>query len=268
MSKHLMGRHPILGSVALLVALGVAGAAAAQEDAAGSPARLELAELSKQKRAAYKVDEEQRDAALREVAAGYGRVAEDAARPLAERCEAAFRAGEILRARQDMEAAHAWFTSAFTWGEAGQSLGEEREFAARAWLEIAHMHRRDGDVEAARAIYEALPERFDDQRRTAAHATTWLGKLQIEAEDLDAAGDTLLGFASAFPEYPEEAVRNADLLAVAYLEAGRLQDARDVVARIEAAMQGHLDGEGRLAEAVRATLEGMRARERLAPDAG
>lgn len=256
----------VLGGVAVTAALVVGGSAWAQDAVVES--RPGLSELSKQKRAAYRVPEEEREDALREVAAAYGRLAKDETRSLAVRCEAAFRAGEILRARKDVEAARAWFTSAFTWGEGGQGAEGEREFAARAWLELAHIHRREGEVEEALAIYEELPRRFDDQRRTAAHATTWRGKLMLDAEELEAAGDVLLGFADAFPEYPEEAVRNADRLAMAYLEGEDEARAREVLARVEAAMQRHVEGDGRVAESVRAALEKMRVRDHLRSDAG
>ncbi|MGQ0554276.1 MAG: tetratricopeptide repeat protein [Planctomycetota bacterium] len=222
-----------------------------------------LKEASAAKSAAQKLDGEARSSALQMAAGRYDAIAADEAFAPAIRAEASFRSGEILRSLHHEEAAEQRYSTATA---LGQAVPEALEFAARGLLERAHMARRGKDVEAALSLYGQVRERFSAHRRSAAHAMTWMGKLQLKAGQREQAAQLLQGFAEAYPEYPVEAIRNADLLAVEQLEAGDETAARTTVERVQAAMEAVLAAGGKTAEAVRKALDGMRVTEQLAGD--
>ncbi len=222
----------------------------------GERAKAVLAEVSDQKQAAYKLTGEEREAALLDVAAAYGVLADDATLPRDARGEAAFRAGEILRARKLPEPARARFAQAASVGSA--------TFAARGLLELGHLDRREHRVAEALARYAEIAERLPEERRVCAHARTWTGKLLLDEARVDAAEPVLLGFAEAFPEYPVEAVRNADLIAVRRVQDGQEEAARRILDEIRARMQGHLLGDGAEAEEIRGALDALRVTVLLA----
>jgi hypothetical protein len=224
------------------------------------PTKKALSDASAAKRAAQKLEGEERAAALREVTTRYDAVSADGAHPAAARAEAAFRAGEILRTLKETEAADARFLRAT---ELGAETEDGRDFAARGLLERAHLRRRAGETDAALALYGQVRERFTGERRSAAHAMTWSGKLLLGADRLAEARPMLVGFAEAYPEYPKEAVRNADLVAVELLEAGDEAGAKVVVAELRARMSAVLEAGDKQAAAVQAALDAMKVTELL-----
>ena len=246
------------GAAAAPAALRHPGAVARPGDE--DPARAALAEASAAKRAAQKLEESAREAALLEVAGRYDTIAENGAFDPASRAEAAFRAGEILRARGRLDDSAPRFAKAV---ELGSDAPKGREFAARGLLEQAHLRRRAKDDAAALELYGQVRERFADQRRTAATAMTWSGKLLLAADRTEEAAKLLQGFATEYPEYPKDAVRNADLLAVELFEAGDEAGAKAAVDRIRAALAPIVDGGGKQADSVAAALKEMRVTELL-----
>jgi len=234
---------------------GVAGAAGDED-----PARAALAEASAAKRAAQKLEDSARETALLEVAGRFDAIADNADFDPASRAEAAFRAGEILRARGRLADSAPRFAKAV---ELGADAPKGREFAARGLLEQAHLARRAKDDATSLQLYAQVRERFADQRRTAATAMTWSGKLLLAAGRTDEAAQMLQGFATEYPEYPKDAVRNADLLAVELLEAGDETGAKAAVDKLRAAMAPIVDGGGKQAESVSAALKAMRVTELL-----
>ena len=253
-------------TAALMVALafGVAAAPAAlrHPGAAGEedPARAALAEAGAAKRAAQKLEASAREQALLEVAGRYDAIADNGGFDAAARAEAAFRAGEILRVRGRLDDSAPRFAKAV---ELGADAPKGREFAARGLLEQAHLERRAKDDATALQLYGQVRERFADQRRTAATAMTWSGKLLLAAGRTDEAAQMLQGFATEYPEYPKDAVRNADLLAIELLEAGDEAGAKAAVDTLRAAMAPIVDGGGKQAESVSAALKAMRVTELL-----
>jgi tetratricopeptide (TPR) repeat protein len=233
------------------------------DEAATEAGRAALSNASAAKRAAQALEDEERGRAMLAVVAQYDAIAEGDVYAVPERTEAAFRAGEILRTLKRVDEADTRFTRAVALGEA---VEDARGFAARALLERAHILRRADDVEAALALYAEVGRRFADQRRSAAHALTWTGKLLLRNGKLEQGAETLQGFADAFPEYATEAVRNADLVAVSWWEAGDEPAARATVAWIEGRMEPLLGEGGRQAELVRQALERMRVTSLLAGD--
>ena len=256
-------------TAALVVALGFVAAAApaalrhpgaAVAPGDEDPARAALAEASAAKRAAQKLEDPAKDSALLEVAGRYDTIADNADFDAASRAEAAFRAGEILRTRGRLEESALRFSKA---AELGVDVPKGREFAARGLLEQAHLRRRAHDDAAALELYGQVRARFADQRRTAAHAMTWSGKLLLAAGRVEEASPLLQGFAAEYPEYPKDAVRNADLLAVELFEAGDEARAKAVVDQLRKALAPVVDGGGKQAEAVAEALKDMRATELL-----
>jgi len=223
--------------------------------------RAALADASAAKRAAQKLEGEARADALSGVAERYAGIAAAESYAAAERAEAAFRGGELLRTLDRHQQADESFQRAVLLGEDSQ---KGREFAARGLLERAHLKRRANDIEGALALYAEVTRRFADQRRSAAYGRTWSGKVQLKAGHLDEAAKHMLGFAEAYPEFAVEAVRNADLLAVAQAEGGDETGARDTIERVRREVQPVVAKGGKEAEAVQAALDGLRVTEMLA----
>jgi len=251
--------------VALAFVVAAAPAALRHPGAIGAPrdedpARAALAEASAAKRAAQKLDDTAREAALLEVAARYDAISGNGEFDTAARAEAAFRAGEILRARGRLAESEPRFVKAV---ELGADAPKGREFAARGLLEQAHLKRRAKDEGAALELYAQVRQRFSDQRRTAATAMTWQGKLLLASGRTDEATQVLSGFATEYPEYPKDAVRNADLLAVELLESGDEAGAKAAVDRVRSALAPIVDAGGKQGDAVAAALKAMRVTEML-----
>lgn len=255
-------------TAALIVALAFGAAAApaalrhpgAVGARAEDPARAALSEASAAKRAAQKLDPSARDAALLEVAGRYDAIADNGDFDPAARAEASFRAGEILRARGKLAESEPRFARAV---ELGADAPKGREFAARGLLEQGHLRRRTHDEPGALELYAQVRERFADQRRTAAYAMTWSGKLQLAAGKMEEAAALLQGFAREYPEYPKDAVRNADLLAVELFEAGDEPGAKAAVDTVRAALQPLVDAGGKPGDTASAALKDMKVIELL-----
>jgi len=256
------GRQPPAPPVAprLLLPPPVAVVWPARADEGTAEGRAALAEASIAKRAAQKMEGDARSGALASVAERYAGIAGTEAFAAGERAEAAFRGGELLRTLERGDEADDQFARAVELGESSQ---DGREFAARGLLERAHLKRRGTDVEGALALYAEVGRRFADQRRSAAHARTWTGKLLLKAGRLDEAARHLLGFAEAYPEFAPEAVRNADLLAVAQAQSGDETAARDTIERLRRELEPLMAQGGKAAEEIQAALDGLRVTEIL-----
>ena len=213
--------------------------------------RAALAAASRAKKAAYALEGEAREQALLEAAAAYGAVADDEAGGALDRCEGAFRAGEILRARGLLDEAAERFSLAVTVGGPSEAP-EVREFAGRALLEQAHRSRRDGALEDALSTYGAVRARFGDRSRPCAHAVTWSGKLLLAEGRVAEAREVLLDLEPFFPDRAQEAVRNVDRLVDGLLGAGEVDQAHEAVARLEARITAGSADDG---ETVTAGLE-------------
>ncbi len=193
--------------------------------------RAQLAGLSKEKTAAYRLEGEERRAALLAVAARYEATANDVALRGAERSEAAFRAGEVFRTARELGAAARAFGAATTLG-----LGNEGEiFAARAWLEQGHMARRDKQYARAQELYTTVTDRFAAHARPAAHAWTWRSKVAIQQKQWGSAGEAVRAFLASYSGvYPVEGIRNAERLARELRSQGHESDADALKIDVEA----------------------------------
>jgi tetratricopeptide (TPR) repeat protein len=222
-----------------------------------------LSAASSARRATRGLDDGARLEALMAVVSQYDAIVARSEFAAGARAEAAFRAGEILRSLARTEEARARFDRAL---ELGAEDEQGQEFAARGLLELAHIQRREDELEAALATYAEVGRRFEGQRRSCAHAATWTGKLLLRSGQIERGEAVLMGFAGAFPEYPAEAVRNADLVAVERLDEGDEAGAREIVERIRSALEPVLVQGGKPAEQALEALEKMKVTGRLPPD--
>jgi hypothetical protein len=212
-----------------------------------------------QRERAYALAGEQREAALLEAAGSFGAVADDLALSVDTRAQAAYRAGELLRARKLSVEAAGRFRQALQLGGAvpipvndssGSSTGQAelagrpaREFAARGLLELAHLERRTRRFDEALALYGRLGPEFPDQPRQGAHASTWSTKLLVRLDRLDEAVAASGAFFSLYPDLPLEFVRNAGVVAEGLLDAGRRDAARSFLESVEGRLQALIEAE-------------------------
>lgn len=235
---------------------GVDGPAAVEPvDVEAGEAALKAA--SRAKSAAYKVEGEARTAALLDVAREYGAVADTVRFGVDARAEAAFRAGELLRARSRPEEALARFGQATSLGEAAEAGSPARSFAARGLVEQAHALRRSDEIEAALGLYAQLDRRFPEQLKSRVHARSWTVKLLVRAGRLEEALPHVNEFATQHPDRPVEAVKAATELAEALVEAGRADEASALATAVENQVVPGDSGEP-VAERLTSALDALR----------
>lgn len=170
--------------------------------------------------------------------------------------EAAFRAGELLRAGGQGGAAAREFGRA-----ARQACAPA--LAARARLEAGHLCRRDGRPVEALAIYGALALDARTPRRERSLGTLWSGRVLADAGQ-PAAARTLWERLSQGAVDPLHRVRAFDDWGLSLVEEGDLEAAAGVLDRCRRAL-GERAGElTDLGGRVRRALERMRLVTRLA----
>jgi tetratricopeptide (TPR) repeat protein len=206
--------------------------AAAKADGAAKdakPAKAEkkvdpFAEVTRLKRSASGKEAEEKHAALTAAAKECERIAKGAGLEPAVAAEAHWRAGELWRTLRHEEEARGCFTATTRFAEAAPRL------AARAWLELGHLDRRAKRWDDALASYRRVVALQPEQRRESASAFTWQGKVLLAKGDAADGHALLLSVGARFPELPLDDVRNVDTVACDWIEAGRLEEARDLVA--------------------------------------
>jgi len=243
--------------LALLAPLLLAGAG---DEAAGKPtpkAKEALAAAAKLKREASGKKGEEKLEALTKAARGYERAARELADEKPSAAEASFRAGEIWRTLRHEEDAIRCFTAA------AQEIAAP-VFAAKSWIELGHLERRQKRLDQAMSCYERVLMVTPEQRRECMRAMTWQGKLLIDQKKEKDGHATLLAAGQRFPEFPLDDIKNVDTVAVDWIQAGRVEEARSLV---EDCVERHSDadeGEDDVEPAVRRALEKMKSRELLA----
>lgn len=230
--------------------------------APSAKAKAALAEASKAKRAASGLKAEEKLAALTKAAGEYERAARAVADERAAAAEALFRAGEIWRTVRHEEDAQRCFAAVAA--EAASAPG----FAARAWIELGHLERRQKRFEGALRCYGCVLAIVPEQRRECVRALTWRGKTQLEQKDEKEGHATLLAVGGRYPDFPLDDIRNVDLVAVDWIKAGRVAEARalvdDCLERHDDSDDADADGGDDDSPAVRKALDRMKSRELLA----
>lgn len=169
--------------------------------------------------------------------------------------EAAFRAGELLRASDDVAGALSEFAFA-------RERGGGTPFRVRAMLEIGHVERRARNHTAALAAYESVLAEADAPRRARDDASLWLGRVYTELDRRADARRVWQRVAEA-AEDPLDRVRAYDYLASACVADGDLDGAAGVLQGCRAALADVVAEETTLGERVRNALLAMRATDEL-----
>ena len=182
-----------------------------------------FAEASRLKRSASGKSAEEKHAALTAAAHEYERTAKASGLEPAFVAEAHWRAGEIWRTLRHEEEARACFEATT------KLVAAEPRLAAKAWLEIGHLDRRAKRYDAAIASYRRVLSLTPEQRRESAQALTWHGKALLAKGDTADGHALLLSVGQRYAEFEFDDVRNVDLVACDWIEAGRIAEARTLV---------------------------------------
>lgn len=201
-----------------------------------------------------KKDQERKDARMRAVEA-YRAVHRYHPRALAERAEASFRAGELLRAGRLPNEARECF-------EEATRLGKGTEFRARAWLEIGHGYRRGYRLVDALAAYQrvAIDEEAAPRHRDA--AMLWRARLHARLDrDREACAAWEHVAREGFD--PFDRLEAFDEWALHLIDEGDLEGATGVLNLCDELMAQRLAEETRTGRRLRRTKARMRAYPRL-----
>lgn len=167
--------------------------------------------------------------------------------------EAAFRAGELLRAADDTAGASAEF-------EIARARGEGTPFRARAGLEIGHLQRRALKLTEALAAYEGVSADTAAAQAQRDDAWLWMGRVYADLGRAEEAARAWERVATSAQD-PLDRVRAFDFLALARLAAGDADGAATVLARCRDALSDVAQEETQTGERVRNALQRMRAND-------
>lgn len=170
--------------------------------------------------------------------------------------QAAFRAGELLRAGGDLQGAIA------EW-ERARDLAPGSEFGARALLEIGHVHRRAGRWDRALSAYERLVADPAADARQRDRASWWLARVLAERGEAEAARRALERLAEC-AEDPLLRVRAYDAWIRSLVQARRLEEAAGVLGLCRGALAERAAEHTSLGLRVAHALERMSAPAELA----
>lgn len=174
----------------------------------------------------------------------------------AGRAEALFRAGELARVAGDARLARDCF-------ERAAEPRPRSTYTARARLELAHLDRRGGRDEAAIARYEAIAADGRVEREVRDAALRWCATV-CEALGREAEAQRRWRVLAAHARSPLDRARAHDRLGLALLASGDTPAARRLLQDCERALAPVAEELTRTGAAVRAALQRMRLRARLA----
>lgn len=218
-------------------------------------AKAQLERATELKRALRGLQGEARDRARSEAVSAYRAVREFFAADAAACAEASFRAGELLRAAEDVAGALAEFGIA-------RDRGAGTDFRVRAMLEVGHLERRMKHAQPALAAYEAVVAEESATKRQKDEALLWVGRVYGDQERFDDARRVWQKVADG-GEDPLDRVRAFDLIASALVETGDLEGAAGVIKRCHDALSDVAAEETKLGERVRSALDAMRSPEQF-----
>lgn len=226
-----------------------------QSPPAGEPAAQALARASALKAGLRDAPVERVDMLRMEVVEAYRTIRRSY--PLArEICaEAAFRAGELLQASGRTEdARREWLIAS------DQPAG--LPFRDRARMELAHLERRGGRVEAAMRLYIDLERDAQARSTLREEALHWIGAMEQARGRLEDARRAWQRLAEQ-AEDPIHRIRAYDRIALTWLDQDDLEAAAGVLELCRRALNDLALEETRTGERVRTALSTMRALELL-----
>ncbi len=219
-------------------------------------ARAQLEYAARRKRELHGRGGEARRRARAEAVAAYRAVGVHFPRDRTLRAEAAFRAGELLRAGGAAVEALEEFRAA-------RRLGERTEFEARAGMEIGHLHRRKRRHLEALVAYERILADGDSAHRQRDRASYWAGRVH---EELGRPGDARRCYERVARRGadPVDRIRAFDAWASSLIDRSDLEGAAGVLELCRSSLRDVALEETALGERVREALERMRSVGRLA----
>jgi tetratricopeptide (TPR) repeat protein len=165
--------------------------------------------------------------------------------------EAAFRAGELLRAAGDVQGARSEFGIAAT-------SGARSPFVARALLELGHIERRARRYQEALSLYERVTADTLARAEYRDRASLWTGRV-YELSKRPADAERVWTRVAEEALDPVVRVRAFDSVALLYVRRADPEGAAGVLDLCRRALADTLREETRLGERVRDAVSGMRA---------
>jgi tetratricopeptide (TPR) repeat protein len=219
-------------------------------------AKAQLEHAAGLKKAMSGTEGEARDAARKLSIEAYRCVREYFGGDAAACAEAAFRAGELLRAADDMPGAQTEFAIA-------RDRGAGTTFQVRAMMELAHLDRRAKRLEKALDGYESIVSSDAATARQKDDASLWCGRVYADLERPKDARRVWQRVADKGDD-PLDRIRAWDLMASLLVDQGDLEGAAGTLERCREALSDVAQEESRLGERVRTALASMRSQDELA----
>jgi tetratricopeptide (TPR) repeat protein len=219
-------------------------------------AKAQLEHAATLKKAVTGAEGEARDRARKMAIEAYRSVREYFGGDAPACAEAAFRAGELLRAADDMPGAQSEFAIA-------RDRGEGTSFQVRAMMEIAHIDRRAKRLEKALDGYEAVVSDESSTVRQKDDAMLWAGRVYSDLERPKDARRMWQRVADKGDD-PLDRIKAWDMMASMLVDQADLEGAAGLLERCREALADVAQEESKLGERVRSALSSMRSQEELA----
>ena len=252
-----------LSIITSCLALGLVPARAADSPGAGTPvtgegsvpqletAAEQLKHAGSIKQSMRGLVDEERSAVRSRAVAAYQAVLDFFPGESATCAEAAFRAGELMRAGGAIDGALASFTNA-------RQRGGGTVFKARSGLEIGHIHRRGDDSKAALDAYGGVMEDVNALPGYRDEGRLWAGRVWHDNKGR-AQALRLWEQVAQHGEDHMDRIRAFDYLALDLIEGQDLEGAAGMLERCREALASVSEEETRLGERLRKSLTRMRA---------
>jgi tetratricopeptide (TPR) repeat protein len=218
-------------------------------------AKAQLAHAAGLKKAMSGTEGDARDAARKLAIEAYRSVREYFAGDAGACAEAAFRAGELLRAGDDDAGAQSEFAIA-------RDRGTGTSFQVRAMMEIAHLDRRGKRLEKALDGYEAVVAADAATARQKDDAALWSGRVYADLERPKDARRVWQRVADKGDD-PLDRIRAWDMMASLLVDQGDLEGAAGTLEKCREALAEVSQEESKLGERVRTALASMHAQDEL-----
>lgn len=248
-------KFKILGTSAVAFLLGVSPILSAAEIPKQETPKSQLKYASSLKRERKGLKGEEKRSHLKEVAEAYAAVGRYFPESIAEVSEASFRLGEIRRTLRDRDGAFIAFEKAY-------ELKGNRRFAARALLEIGHLHRRAKEFPQAISTYEKVVKEFPDQEDQRDSALLWVGRARLASKDNRGARTAWKEVLKKSSD-PMDKLKAYDLIAGSYLSDEEVAKARETIEKCKVELSPLAEEDSSQGARLKKALERMRSVKKL-----